>query len=378
MLYAKTGSPNKVVEMLGYPSIQMLYHWKVKYPELYGREPYKSWTLAPLELKLSAIRRCYVDGERIQSVAEDIGYSVQSIRGWYARYASKGAVSLMKKKHTESTPQNVPASTDELEVLKAQMLDMQMEIDILKETINVLKKDPGVDQTVLRNREKAVIIGALKDKYSLPALLSRLSMARSSYFYQVKSLQREDKYTELRGTIKELFYENKGRFGYRRIHTILKKQGTIVSEKVIRRIMKEDDLTVKAKKRRRYNSYLGEISSAVPNLVNRDFHSDQPNRKWLTDITEFSIKAGKVYLSPVIDCFDGMPVAWSIGTSPNAELTNRMLKAAIATLKPEEKPIVHSDRGCHYRWPEWISIMNDAGLKRSMSKKRLFSGQCCM
>lgn len=100
MLYAKTGSPNKVVEMLGYPSIQMLYHWKVKYPELYGREPYKSWTLAPLELKLSAICRCYVDGERIQSVAEDIGYSVQSIRGWYARYASIGAASLMKKKHT--------------------------------------------------------------------------------------------------------------------------------------------------------------------------------------------------------------------------------------------------------------------------------------
>ena len=64
-----------------------------------------------------------------------------------------------------------------------------------------------------------------------------------------------------------------------------------------------------------------------------------------------------------------MPVSWTIGTSPNAELTNTMLRKAIATLSPDEKPIIHSDRGCHYRWPEWIKIMDDAGLTRSMSKK---------
>lgn len=186
---------------------------------------------------------------------------------------------------------------------------------------------------------------------------------------QAKALRGEDKYQELRSRIRTLFHENKERFGYRRIHALLKNQGTILSEKVIRRLMKEEGLAVRAKKRRRYNSYLGEISPAVPNLVNRDFHAVRPNQKWLTDITEFSIKAGKVYLSPIIDCFDGMPVVWSIGTSPNAELANSMLKAAISTLKPNEKPVVHSDRGCHYRWPEWISTMNAAGLKRSMSKK---------
>ena len=133
--------------------------------------------------------------------------------------------------------------------------------------------------------------------------------------------------------------------------------------------MKQENLTVKRTKRRKYNSYKGEISPAVPNLVNRVFHADEPNKLWLTDITEFSIKAGKVYLSPIIDCLDGMPVTWTIGTSPNAELVNTMLKNAIATLDAEEKPIVHSDRGCHYRWPEWIRIMDDAGLTRSMSKK---------
>jgi len=94
-----------------------------------------------------------------------------------------------------------------------------------------------------------------------------------------------------------------------------------------------------------------------------------PNQKWLTDITEFSIPAGKIYLSPIVDCYDGALPSWTIGTNPDAALVNTMLDNAIATLKPGERPIVHSDRGCHYRWPGWISRMKMFGLTRSMSKK---------
>ena len=103
------------------------------------------------------------------------------------------------------------------------------------------------------------------------------------------------------------------------------------------------------RKKTRYSSYRGEITPAVPNLLKRDFHVNRPNEKWLTTITEFAIPADKVYLSPIIDCFDGMPVCWSIGISPNAELTNGMLDKAIYLLKVGEHPIVHTDRGCHYR-----------------------------
>ena len=128
-------------------------------------------------------------------------------------------------------------------------------------------------------------------------------------------------------------------------------------------------MIVRAIRQKKYNSYLGEISPAVPNEVQRDFHADKPNKKWLTDITEFKIGEEKVYLSPVIDCFDGMPITWTVGTSPNAELVNTMLDNAIVLLKENEHPIVHSDRGCHYRWPGWIQRMDEAGLTRSMSKK---------
>lgn len=88
-----------------------------------------------------------------------------------------------------------------------------------------------------------------------------------------------------------------------------------------------------------------------------------------TDITEFRIPSGKIYLSPMIDCFDGLPVSWTIGTSPNADLANTMLDIAIKTLAKNESPIVHTDRGGHYRWPGWIEKMEKAHLTRSMSKK---------
>jgi transposase InsO family protein len=133
--------------------------------------------------------------------------------------------------------------------------------------------------------------------------------------------------------------------------------------------MKDENLVVPNIKRKKYSSYKGEISPEVENVVNRDFHADKPNSKWLTDITEFHIPAGKIYLSPIIDCFDGLPVSWTIGTSPSAELVNTMLDEAILMLNNNEKPIVHSDRGCHYRWPGWLERIEKAQLIRSMSKK---------
>lgn len=139
--------------------------------------------------------------------------------------------------------------------------------------------------------------------------------------------------------------------------------------------MKEEGLVVRIKRRGNYSSYAGEITPEAGNILERDFHTDKPNQKWLTDITEFAIPAGKIYLSPIVDCFDGLPVTWNISTKPNATLVNTMLDHAIATLHRNEHPILHSDRGCHYRWDEWIEKMEDAGLIRSMSKKRMFARQ---
>src|SRR5450830_1116007 len=105
------------------------------------------------------------------------------------------------------------------------------------------------------------------------------------------------------------------------VEASLGKQQVFLSEKVVQRLMKQERLIVAKVKRRRYSSYLGEICPAPENVINRDFRAAVPNEKWLTDITEFQIPAGKVYLSPMIDCFDGMVISWSIGTSPDASLS---------------------------------------------------------
>lgn len=153
------------------------------------------------------------------------------------------------------------------------------------------------------------------------------------------------------------------------IHACLSDQSVNISEKVVRRLMKQQCLIAATNKRRRYGSCIGEISPAPDNLLNRDFSAGAPNEKWLTDITELQITAGKVYLSPMIDCFDGMVVSWSIGTRPNAELVNTMLDAAVDKVAASgEPPVVHSDRGGHYRWPGWLTRIADAKPVRSMSR----------
>lgn len=371
-------SLSRTILKLGYPDRTTLYRWikrrdePVKEKALQRRHTAENPYFAPLSVKLDAIHRCYVLGESLQSVADEIGYSHASICNWQKKYSEEGTASLMHRKNTPIPKRKTEVTenyTKEMKKLLSQMQDMQMEIDILKETINVLKKDPGIDLTTLKNREKAVIIDALRNKYSLPLLLLKLDMSKSSYYYQEKALYKEDKYRLLREQIRDIFIENKERYGYRRIHAMLKRKGIVVSEKVVRRIMKEDNLVVKLKKQKKYCSYKGEISPAVSNIVNRDFSAEKPNQKWLTDITEFSIPAGKVYLSPIVDCFDGMLLCWKIGVSPDADLVNSMLDEAIGLLDEGENPVVHSDRGCHYRWPGWIERMEKAHLVRSMSKK---------
>ena len=379
-LYDECGSVTKTMTQLGYPARrQTLYNWITRRKHLpkdgstfrgvntpeHPRHP-------PLELKLDVLHRCFELGEDVQSVSDEIGYSTASIYQWRRKYIQEGRVSLMppsKDRKRGPLSEGTPATKKEFAQLQAQVQDLQMEIDILKATLDVLKKDPGANTKALSNREKAAIVDALQGKYSLPLLLKKLNFPKSSYYHQFHRKTFEDKYHNISIRIQEIFVENYSCYGYRRITSVLNRDGIIVSEKVVRRIMRENQLVVKCSKVRKYNSYRGEISPKVPNIVARNFRNTESNQKWLTDITEFSIPAGKVYLSPIIDCFDGMPVSWNVSTSPDAQLVNTMLDAAIATLPSSAHPLVHTDRGCHYRWPGWIARMDRAQLVRSMSKK---------
>lgn len=219
---------------------------------------------------------------------------------------------------------------------------------------------------------------ALRPKWALKEILAVVGMAKSSYDYARRARVREEgeDRRKARKAIVEAFEESGGTYGYRRIYAQVNASGDQkVGEWTVRDIMGEEGLVArKAKRKKRYSSYEGEISEAPANLLRdergrHDFSADKPNEVWITDVTEFHIPAGKVYLSPIIDCFDGMPIGWTISRSPDAEMANSSLLKACEWLREGDHPAVHSDRGCHYRWPGWIAICDEHGLVRSMSRK---------
>ncbi len=372
----------KTVRELGYPSRTMLRKWleEEKPGEYYPCQK----KAANIHLSQSQKEQAAVDmrmkTKSSEEIAEKYNTTVHSLYYWRRKFLTKEIPKPMAgKRRVPETQEEAEAIIEELkaevaqlteqtEDLKKQVYRLNLERSVLERATEILKKGQGISIQTLTNREKAIVINALREQFPLKDLLQFLQIAKSSYCYQVIAMK-TDRHCEIRGTIRTVFEESKGRYGYRRIHAVIRANGQKISEKVIRRLMREQNLIVRKVKKKKYNSYIGEISPAVENVINRDFHSEKPNEKWLTDITEFHIPAGKVYLSPIIDCFDGLPVSWAISTSPDSELVNSMLDMAIATLKEDEKPIVHSDRGGHYRWPGWIERMKAAGLTRSMSKK---------
>ena len=256
----------------------------------------------------------------------------------------------------------------ELKLAKAKLAEAQLEYDILEKAAELLKKVNGINIKTLKNKEKAIVINVLRKKYRLAKLLKSPKMAKSSYEYQAKSLLYA-KYKDLRQDIRIIFEGNYQAYGSERIHGELKKQGKTVSEKVIRRLMREGSIHPFVPRMKKHSSYQGEISPSVPDLYKHDFKADSPYKKTVTDITEFSLRDGKVYLSPMIDLFDGCPINWKIGTSPNKGLTNSMLMEFHDAVPSDAKPIIHSDRGAHYRIPDWINLMEEYGYTRSMSRK---------
>jgi hypothetical protein len=233
----------------------------------------------------------------------------------------------MRKRNT--VPQTQNALFGEIQRLKQQVHQLQRERDILTKVNELLKKDLGISFLTLKNREKTRIVDALKEKYTVAELFDALQLARSCYYYHKASQHLHDKYAEIR----MIFDENYRCYGYRRIHAMLRLNNRFISEKVVRRLMAEEQLI-----------YCGEFGPVPENLLTRDFSSCRPNEKWLADITEFQLPAGKVYLSPVIDCFDGQVVSWSIGTRRDATLVNTMLDDALDTLNDNDKPVMHSVR----------------------------------
>jgi putative transposase len=135
------------------------------------------------------------------------------------------------------------------------------------------------------------------------------------------------------------------------------------------KLMRELGLVCKMRRKKRYVSYQGQIGRIAPNLLDRNFEATAPDQKWVTDVTEFRVGERKLYLSPVMDLFDRQIIAYSVGTSPNLELTNASLRDALSALRAGQNPLVHSDQGFQFQHSSWRRLLQDADATQSMSRK---------
>jgi putative transposase len=168
--------------------------------------------------------------------------------------------------------------------------------------------------------------------------------------------------------IKTIYHEHKGRYGYRRITLEIRNRGYQINHKVVQRLMNNVGLkaTVRMKK---YRSYKGRVGKTASNIINRDFSASKPNEKWVTDVTEFHLFGEKLYLSPILDLYNGEIIAYSIQKRPVFTLVTSMLNKALACLKVSDKPILHSDQGWQYQMRQYREILHQYGIKQSMSRK---------
>lgn len=342
--------------------------------------------MTTLEQKIYAVSLVRDQGLSLREAEKISGVSHETIRRWRSRL--EGSVSGLysfdvQRKCNERSIVDIDINElpDDPEELKKIIFDMQFEMDLKEAIVDILKKDPGVDPKMLPNQEKAILVDALRKKktYSTGWILSYIKLAPATFYYHRKALG-IDKEKDLREKIRMISAEHP-EFGYRRTKNELEKDSDFAhtSEKRIISIMRDENLQPpRRRKNSRYNSYDSRKDKGCP-LPNaplqedgkHDFKSPCPNRLWVSDVTEFHLpNDDRVYLSPVLDCFDSSLMSWVVSTSEKAEdLTNPSLQKAAENLNEDDNCTAHTDRGGQYFSAGWIKICEQYGITRSMSRK---------
>jgi transposase InsO family protein len=217
-------------------------------------------------------------------------------------------------------------------------------------------------------REKAQIIDELRQQYPITDILKIAGLARSIFYYQKQRLKAEDKYASLKQKIDNIYKKHHGHYRYRRVTEVIRQLGETINHKTVQRLMKRLNLKSLARPKK-YRSYKGDVGHTAPNILKRDFKAQELNKKWVTDVTEFHVASEKLYLSPIMDLFNGEIIAFSMSKRPVYKMIDDMLKQAFKRLRPSDQPILHSDQGWQYRMSAYQTTLQSKQLVQSMSRK---------
>ena len=341
--------------------------------------------------KLVAINRVLTNGEVVDAVAIDLGLSSRSILDqWIKSYIENGYNVVTKKKGRPSTrgkekEDNRRAGEGERRTSRATTEENYRE-RIIKKTASLSSRGrkEGKEQltkavTELRQELKCsldFILDTINTNDSLP------NLPKSDYYYWRNRSDPDAKNSELMDAITTIYTDNRKRYGYRRITLQLKNEGWTVNHKTVKRLMSKLNLygiTPRAK----YKSYKGDFNGTVDNLLLhkkvdtkrhkteyiRDFSTSDINEKWTTDVSEFHIAAGKLYLSPILDMHNREIVSYNISKSPSYMQVADMLNKAFNKFDDLRKLTFHSDQGWQYQMYQYRKALKERGIIQSMSRK---------
>ena len=222
----------------------------------------------------------------------------------------------------------------------------------------------------VRPRIKYHIIYRHRTEYPVSVMCAFFGVSRSGYYTFVHRLGRPEKDAALAELIAQQRERSFGTYGYRRMWLWLKSQNIYCNPKTVLRIMKKYDLLSEIRRRRQWRQ-MGQQLHKYENLLNRDFHADRPNRKWVTDISYIHTREGVLYLSMIRDLYDNSIVAYKTGTRQTVNLVLDTIRLA---MKKEKKRVaaelhLHSDQGFQYTSQAYFNLTQEYGITPSMSRK---------
>ena len=191
-------------------------------------------------------------------------------------------------------------------------------------------------------------------------------MPSSTFYAAIKP--HDDKYSKLEVRITQIFHEHKGRYGVRRITAQLRNEGILINHKTVYRLMIK--LRLKSVQRQvKYRSYKGTVGKVAPNILQRNFYADKENQKWTTDVTQINIGDKKLYLSPILDMYNGEIISYNISEHPDFAQVMDMLDKAFEKIPDGTNLILHSDQGWQYQQKKYQDRLKSKGIIQSMSRK---------
>ncbi|MCR2808078.1 IS3 family transposase, partial [Paenibacillus soyae] len=351
---------------------EVLRMW-IKQYEYHGIKAFeKSYTAHTIPFKLDVLNYMNENGTSPNEAAVIFNISSPGIiRKWRSQFNDHGMNALKPKKkgrplmtdkRKKITKKQEPAEGS-VEALQAELERLRMENAYFKKVECLSSK-----QGKITKQDKAQVVYELRHEFPVIELLKLAEVPRSTFYYCVKQFGKPDPDEELKLLIQSIYEEHQGRYGYRRIRDELVNRGHRVNHKKVQRIMKALGLksVVRMKK---YRSYKGTVGKIAPNVLDRNFQSDRPNEKWVTDITEFKLFGEKLYVSPILDLFNGEIITYTIGNRPTYSLVSEMLNKAFKRLSDEDELLLHSDQGWHYQMPQYQHALKKQGMTQSMSRK---------